>query len=123
VADVERTLAGTTTGPWQEAMKAYSNSEYARAFQLLSHIPEDGLSYKYYLYMGIIAMELGDYSHAIELFSELDDDIVLRHEGMWYTSLCYLGLEDLKSTRRALNDIIVSNGHYETIASALLKKL
>ena len=123
LADIERTVSGISDNPYQQAMNAYSNADYARAFHLFNSIPENEVSNKYYLFKGITAMELGEYSLAVELFDKLDSDVILRHEGMWYKSLCYLGMEDVKSTRRVLNEIIESNGHYKAMAGVLLRKL
>jgi len=122
-ADITRAAGEITEDPFHLALKAYNNADYTRAFQLLNSIPEEGVSNKYYLYKGITAMELGKYPHAIELFQNLDNDVNLKHEGMWFKSLCYLGMEDEKGTRRALNEIIQSGGYYKSRASDLLKKI
>ncbi len=122
-ADVERTAGKLTQDPFQEALKAYNNADYTRAFQLFNSIPEDGVSNKYYLYKGITAMELGKFPLAIELFSKLDNDVYLKHESMWFKSLCYLGMEDEKATHRALNEIIHTDGYYTSMARSLLKKM
>ncbi|MFC2081531.1 tol-pal system YbgF family protein, partial [Bacteroidota bacterium] len=121
-ADVNR-VAGVGEDPFLEALKVYNNADYSEAFKLLNRIPEEGVSNKLYLYKGITAMELGKFSLALELFHKLDNDANLNQEGMWYKSLCYLGMKDEKGTRQALNEIIRSDGYYKSKASELLKKI
>ncbi|MFC2112401.1 tol-pal system YbgF family protein [Bacteroidota bacterium] len=123
IADIERTSPELADDPYQIALKAYNNAEYSRAFQLLNSIPEEGINNRYYLYKGITAMELGKFPLAIESFKRLDSDVYLRHEAMWFMSLCYLGLEDEISTRRMLNEIIQADGYYKNMARTLLRKI
>ena len=122
-ADVMRTAPELEQDPFRQAMKAYSEGDYSRAYLLLNSIPEEGIGNTYYLYKGITAMELGRYPLAIELFNKLDEDTNLRHEGMWYKSLCFLGMEDEKATRSALTEIIRQDGYYKDLAAALLRKI
>jgi len=122
-ADVVRTAPDLAQEPFRQALKAYSEGDYTRAFLLLNSISEEGVGNTYYLYKGITAMELGKYPLAIELFNKLSDDINLKHEGMWYKSLCFLGMEDEKATRSALNEIIEEDGYYKNMAAALLRKI
>ena len=121
-ADVDRS-PGKTKDPLQKALRAYNNADYTWALQLMDNIPEEGVSNKYYLYKGLTAMELGKYLLAIDLFHNLDNDVSLKHEGMWFQSLCYLGMENEQATRQALNEIIRTNGYYKNLASSLLKKI
>jgi hypothetical protein len=122
-ADVGRTAPESTDDTYREALRAYNNADFTMAYQLFNSIPEKGVSNIFYLYKGITAMELGKYPLAIELFNELDDDVNLKHEGIWYKSLCYLRMEDEKATRSALNEIIRTDGHYKSMAHALRKKI
>lgn len=122
-ADVERAAGEITQDPLQVALRAYNSADYTRALQLMDNIPEEGVSNKYYLYKGLTAMELGKYPLAIELFHNLDKDVSLKHEGIWFQSLCYLGMENEQATRQALNEIIRTDGYYKNMASALLKKI
>ncbi len=123
IADVERSIMGQTDDPYHQALRAYNNGEFARALSLFESIPEGTVSSHYFLYMGLTAMELGDYPLAIEILSRLDDDVILRHEGMWYKSLCYLGMEQPDSARQTLQEIIRDEGYHKNNALALLRKL
>jgi len=122
-ADVLRTAPDNAQEPYQQALKAYSEGDYNKAILLFNSIPLEGVSNSFYLYKGITAMELGKYPLAIELFNKLDKDVILKHEGMWYESLCYLGMEDEKATRSALNEIIQVDGYYKNRAATLLRKI
>ena len=121
-ADAERSFEGMDD-PFSTALRAYSKEEYLKAFLIMNSIPEDEVSNTYYLYKGITAMELGEYTIAIELFGKLDQDINLKHEGLWYKSLCFLGMGDNKAAREALNEIIQMDGYYKDMASNLLRKI
>jgi len=122
-ADVARTALDLTQEPLNQANKAYIEGDYERAFHLFNSIPEEEAGNTLYLYKGITAMELGKYPLAIELFNKLNKDVILKHEGMWYKSLCYLGMEDEKATRSALKEIIQEDGYYKNHAATLLRKI
>ena len=122
-AEVDRSAIEISDDPYQTALRSFNNADYQSAFQLLNSIPEEGISNDYYLYFGITAMELGKFPLAIEIFNKLEGDAYLKHQAMWFKSLCYLGLEDEKSTRRALNEIIQADGYYKKMASTLLRKM
>jgi small nuclear ribonucleoprotein (snRNP)-like protein len=122
-AEVTRDANRITEDPFNEAMRAYNDADFNRAFQILDGIQEEGIGNKYYLYFGLTAMELGKYSRAIELFNKLEGDEVLEQDGMWYKSLCYLKLEDENASRETLTKIIRNNGYYKRMALALRRKI
>jgi tetratricopeptide (TPR) repeat protein len=123
-ADVQRTITGSPDDPYSQAMKYYIAQDYSSADHHFHHLVESEASNEAILYKGINNMELGNYLAAIEIFNRLEDkDLTLRHEAMWYKSLCYLALGNEKATFYALQEIINSNGFYKTMASSLLRKL
>ncbi len=122
-ADVLRNSNYPAEDPYNQAMQAYREGDYPAAFRLFNSIPGEGFINRLYLYRGVTAMELGKYPLAIEQFNKLESDLMLQHEGMWYKSLCYLGMKDIKATRNALNEIIRTDGFYKDRAASLLRKL
>jgi tetratricopeptide (TPR) repeat protein len=122
-ADLVRSSDQPDADPYNQGMQAYRNGDYVKAFRLFYSIPGEGVINRLYLYRGITAMELGKYPVAIEQFNKLESDPILQHEGMWYKSLCYLGMEDIKAARNALNEIIRADGYYRDMAASLLRKL
>ena len=68
-------------------------------------------------------MELGQYSEAISLFSQLESEPILNHLGIWYTGLCYLALEDEQNARSTFKTIIEREGYFMKEAKAVLKKI
>lgn len=122
-ADLVRNSDHPAADPYNQGMQAYRDGDYAKAFQLFYSIPGEGVINRLFLYRGITAMELGKYPVAIEQFNKLESDPSLKHEGMWYKGLCYLGMEDIKAARNALNEIIRADGYYKDMAASLLRKL
>ena len=122
-ADVERNVSPGQSDPFIQALQAYNRQDYREALRLFNIIAEDSVNNRYYLYKGLAAMELGDYPLALQQFGILDRDVSLRHEGMWYSCLCYLAMKDEKKLRSALKAIVESDGFYKDRAASLLRKI
>ena len=122
-ADVARDISSGQFDLYLQALNAYNRQDYKEALRLFNTIAQDSVSNRYYLYKGLTAMELGNYPLALQQFGRLDRDINLRHEGMWYSCLCYLAIKDKEALRSTLKSIIESNGFYKDKAASLLRKI
>jgi hypothetical protein len=122
-ADVSRALSIGPADNYSTALDLYMKEEYEKAYQIMDLIPENAISNDFLLYKGITAMEIGEYLTALEIMNRLDDDPVLKHEGQWYKSLCFLALKDMKAARFELEEIIQSNGYHKGKAVSLIRKL
>jgi ethanolamine utilization protein EutQ (cupin superfamily) len=125
-ADVDvRDLSTETNSPYSIALDEYNNGNFENAYALFNEIPEESPpGIKYYLYKGNTAMKLGDFPAAIRSFTYLKSDAMMKHDGMWYTGLSYLGMENIPEVRAALEEIIATDRHYyKKQAKKLLRSL
>jgi hypothetical protein len=122
-ADVERDITGERPDLFNRALLAYNRQDYQEALRLFNTIPEDSINNRYFLFKGLTAMELGNFTLALQQFNMLDQDVNLRHESMWFACLCYLAMNDEEALRSGLKDIIESNGFYKDKAASLLRKI
>jgi len=113
----------STALAYESAMGCYIDRNFHDALQQFNLIPEPYPNPAYYLYEGIVLMELGRFDEAITLFSHLESDPVQNHNRMWYTGLCYLGLEDTMNARKTFNAIVEQEGHYLKQSKKILSKL
>lgn len=119
-----RSLDPVPDDSYRMALNQYDQQNYEMAYQLFNDIPEASPpNIHYYLYKGITAMELGDFQAAIRLFANLQSDAVMKHDGMWYTGLSYLGMEDIPSARAVFEEIIAADNHYKKQAKKLLRNI
>jgi tetratricopeptide (TPR) repeat protein len=114
-ADVaSRSLNQNADDTYYEALGHYNNGEYETALMLFNEIPEGSPTEdELYLYKGYTEMQLGDFQTAIQSFSHLLSDATLQHEGLWYTGLAYLGLENVSEARSILNEFLAKDGQYK----------
>lgn len=123
-ADVgQRDITTRTNDPYDLALELYNDGNFADAFQQFSIVPEGSVSRHLYLYKGIASIELGEYQAALSSFSKLQSDIVLKHDGMWYTGITWLFLEDIPKAREIFEEIVATDGQYKKQAKKLLRSI
>jgi FimV-like protein len=109
---------------FNSALREYDRKNYGSAFEQFNLIPEEAVpNDHYYKYKGISAMELGNFQVAIHSFAQMQSNDVLKHDGMWYTGLSYLAMEDIPAARAILEEIIATDGYYKKEAKKLLKSI
>jgi tetratricopeptide (TPR) repeat protein len=109
---------------YKMALIQYDQKNYEMAYQLFNDVSEESPpNLHFFLYKGITAMELGDFQMAISSFAHLQSDALMKHEGMWYTGLAYLGMEDIPAARDVFEEIIATGGQYKKEAKKLLKSI
>jgi TolA-binding protein len=106
------------------ALTEYNEARYEIAYQLLEDVSKESVhNPSYYYYKGLTAMKLGDFQAAIESFDHLKTYPVWKHQGMWYTGLSYLAMEDADAARSVFKDIVNTDGHFKKQARNLLRSI
>ncbi len=113
--------AGSTL---DQAEKAFNDGKYPEAFELLNnHLEESPENVHAQYYLGLAAIESGNYAEAIEVFSNLDAGTSSYQSiANWWLAMTYLKKEDFTQCEEALKQI-PEGTPFHSQASKLLKKL
>ena len=123
-ADIgQRDITTRANDSYDRALELYNDGKFADAFQHFTNVPEGSVSDHLYLYMGIASIELGEYQAALNSFSKLLSDDVLKHYGMWYSGISLLLLEDIPKAREIFEEIVSTDGQYKKEAKKMLKSI
>lgn len=107
--DIEQAL-------WTTAGSFYQQKEYTKAIPLLMTLLEQtkDSNAKAQLALAICHMEIAQFQEAIQIFTEMQKNKSGRYadHATWYSAMAFLGLDDLKSSKKLLNEIIQDRSNY-----------
>lgn len=113
--------AGSTL---DQAETAFNKENYSEAYEFLKlHLEESPENVHAQYYLGLAAIESGQFSEAIEVFSNLDEGTSSYQSlAKWWLAMTYLKMEDHEKCINVLSQIPESSEYYKD-SQALIQQL
>jgi len=115
--------------PWQQALQAYKDQDFASVISLVEPLLADSTFFKDQgiratLYLSIAYMQTQQADKAIAKLQEIKDSGMFQDQYQWYLALAYLQQENLSAAQAQLQEIANTDGHFRQIpAREILKQL
>jgi tetratricopeptide (TPR) repeat protein len=125
ISPVTRSNNVQISNQFVQAIGMYKQGKYQEASAGFSDIIQKDASLTApFFFGGITQMELGHYSSAITLLSEvIEQSQEYGKEAQWYLGLSYLKTSDKTKAIGYFENLAVSEGYYQTLAKKLLRRL
>lgn len=107
----------------EEAFIAYDLEEYAKANELFNLAIKISTSDYIQFYKAISLMELEQHKEALNLFESVNWSEAYKEKSMWFKSLCYVKLNQVKEAKKELTLLTEKGTFKNSEAIALLSKL
>jgi len=108
-----------------EAFFAYDSKNYKKAIELFTEIYKIEKTDYAIFYIGLSEMELNEHKKAIATFSLFkgDSNNNFYFYIKWYKALCYLKENDIKNSKKLLNEVVKTVNPFQSKSKELLSKL
>ncbi|MCF8243007.1 MAG: tetratricopeptide repeat protein [Melioribacteraceae bacterium] len=116
--------SGGDVNKLNEAMDLYNQGKYPESIAAFNKILETGRNESAYFYKGVSLMALDKFAEAILTFENITTDAGngFYSEANWYTALCYIFLDDIKSAKRYLF-ITAESPDYKIQSKEIMERL
>ena len=96
-----------------EGQKLFEEGLYQESYQFFSEYSRKEKKAEIQIYAGVSALQLNNYSDAIGYFDELiNSESIDESMGLWFKSLTYIKMGDIKKARSILNEIIEDKSNF-----------